>query len=190
MLETVPGGNSSEKASELKRGMAQTFHSAGVAGVNVSHNIFFILADPPISSARLDPDGNEIPSDEEEELERVRTERRLRAQSRARGPAENASARPALLYPAPTVILLEDEAELQPDNSRVQPGERGLIHRNVGDLVESVSSPVSQDSESSLITLFHADPLPMPLEKMIWSPSQPKHLHVAWIPKHASLAGR
>jgi len=123
-------------------------------------------------AARLDPDGNEIPSDEEEELERSRTEYRIRALYQARMSAQAAggsgtrSTHSQASYDGVT-------ASTYNRNFRVSP----------------VSYRTPEFSREA--TSFLVDPLPMSLSEMIpLSTGGEADDHIIIVPKHASLAGR
>lgn len=157
-------------------------------------------------AARLDPDGNEIPSDEEEELERVRAEYRIQAQSRPRAPRVvpmgGVDARPAVLHalhaPTTSASLMPDDDDVSPDGVprvRLGPRDVGAVHGSVMDSVMTVDSLRRGMSSASLFDSvparpFCANPLPMPLEEMVWTAPKTKHSRLVRIPKYASLAGR
>ncbi|KAJ2933611.1 hypothetical protein H1R20_g3520, partial [Candolleomyces eurysporus] len=129
--------------------------------------------------ARLDPDGNEIPSDEEEELERYRTEYRVRATN---GRSHGASSAPSYGLPP---------AELT----------RAPVYGSVMDSVASVRDPYQRSSrrqhESSMIRTKEAaadhlyNPLPTPLKEMMGPDVRSRRYQTAMaVSPMASLAGR
>lgn len=122
--------------------------------------------------ARLDPDGNEIPSDEEEELERSRTEYRIRALYQARMSAQAAS--------GSGTRSTHSQASYDGVTART-------YNRNFR--VAPVSYRTPEFSREA--TPFLVDPLPMSLSEMIpSSKSGETDDHIIIVPKHASLAGR
>jgi hypothetical protein len=129
------------------------------------------------SSARLDPDGNEIPADEEEELERSRTEYRIRALERAR---QN--------------IATTQSGGRITNNQVSQRTHYGSVMDstlNVPDVRQSGSSSYFPQFNASQL---YVDPLPMPLASMIISQGNLKQEHDCArdviVPTHACLAGR
>ncbi|KAF9454970.1 hypothetical protein P691DRAFT_654626 [Macrolepiota fuliginosa MF-IS2] len=113
--------------------------------------------------ARLDLDGNEIPSDEEEEVERIRTESRMRASQRTQ----------TLI----TSISL-------PGNMTPTPPPREL------NIYQNIKPPVVLRHDPSLS--YPADfvnPLPMPLSEMVDSGEKPKR-QATLLPRHIIVAGR
>ncbi|KAG5353882.1 hypothetical protein C0989_001135 [Termitomyces sp. Mn162] len=114
--------------------------------------------------ARLDPDGNEIPF-EQEELERARSEYRLEAQSR------NAVTTSTSLVPGD-------------DDGRIP-----RVRLSYTNMKKSVDSKSPEKGSIGSLEPFHPCPLPIPLEDMIWTPSR-KSLRVNRVSKHASFAGR
>ncbi|RDB29033.1 hypothetical protein Hypma_015111 [Hypsizygus marmoreus] len=156
--------------------------------------------------ARLDPDGNEIPSDEEEELERVRAEYRVQAQSRPRPPnnlfGTGFDARPGLLQSlhAPTTstsLAPDDDADLNEDViPRVRLNARDS-RPFVGTVMDSVIAvdTLCKDAAPAVyssppVSPFCPYPLPMPLEEMVWSAPKTRPTRVVRVHKHANLAGR
>lgn len=139
--------------------------------------------------ARLDPDGNEIPSDEEEELERVRAELRVNAQYPSRGPLHSN-----------ITVPHEYESTLRADNlprsglDLVDP-DLSWSSGNTPDLVPTVASriepPVHQPV--SQLSPFCVNPLPMPVESMVMCSKKVQRdncLRTIIVARHASLAGR
>jgi hypothetical protein len=120
--------------------------------------------------ARLDADGNEIPWDEEEELERSRTEYRLRVLQRGHEDSNGPE------------ILRHDGR---------------TFHGSVLDSMLSVPAtrprtdqwrPATTDIQSRP---FWVDPLPMPLSSMIMKEEHQDDCHPdVIVPRHACLAGR
>lgn len=126
-------------------------------------------------SARLDPDGNEIPADEEEELERSRTEYRIRALERAR---QN--------------IATTQGGGRSTNNQVSQRTHYGSVMDstlNVPDARQSGSSSYFPQFNASQL---YVDPLPMPLTSMIISQVKQEHdcARDVIVPTHACLAGR
>jgi hypothetical protein len=161
-------------------------------------------SEPLNSTARLDPDGNEIPSDEEEELERIRAELRVNAQLPPRNslapPVDGIDIRPRLhsLHPNPA-IPHEYELSLRADHaprSALDPRYRdaGWSDGSILDLVPT-SAHYNQPSLHRSVSQhppFRPNPLPMPLEAMV-TPSkrvQRHGQHIIRVVRHASLAGR
>lgn len=115
--------------------------------------------------ARLDLDGNEIPSEEEEEVERIRTEDRIRASQRAQVFSSLAHL-VDLTTPPPA------------------PPQRQLT------IYQTIKPPVVLRHDPSLS--YPADfvnPLPMPLSEMVDSGKNPKP-KAKLLPRHVVLAGR
>ncbi|KAK7064674.1 hypothetical protein R3P38DRAFT_54592 [Favolaschia claudopus] len=166
--------------------------------------------------ARLDPDGNAIPSDEEEELERSRAEYRIRAlyQTRASGgngivvPRLGRHPQAPLPYPEHDNLITGTHPDDHPVReytasprvrlgSRDSPGQR-LGYGSVMDSVLAVDnrprrSPiVSTDVPYGSAVPFVVDPLPIPLSEMVPSKKEQKR-RPTWVPvagKAAGLAGR
>ncbi|KAG5654296.1 hypothetical protein H0H81_005145 [Sphagnurus paluster] len=148
--------------------------------------------------ARLDPDGNEIPSDEEEELERMRAEYRVAAQSRPR--ATNTAEAPShsgfhnlQATTTSTSLTLDEGISLSQHVPRVRLNARDPraffgIRSNTPLLPEIRKA----DREEPLppVTPVFCNPLPMPIEEMEWSPPKRKPQRTVILPKHASFAGR
>ncbi|KAF9535750.1 hypothetical protein CPB83DRAFT_901432 [Crepidotus variabilis] len=114
--------------------------------------------------ARLDPDGNEIPWEDEEALERMRPEYRLRAQQRARqDPDSHASIRSGRPF-----------------------------YGSITDSQLSVPNAPGRNRYSSAAdTPLFVDPLPMPLSEMTQKEDfQDEFYPDVFIPVHACLAGR
>ncbi|KIM47944.1 hypothetical protein M413DRAFT_22519 [Hebeloma cylindrosporum] len=122
--------------------------------------------------ARLDPDGNEIPADEEEELERSRTEYRIRALERAR-----------------QYIGTTQSGGRIANNQRTHYGSVMDSTLNVPD----VRQPGSSFPQFNAPRLY-VDPLPMPLASMIMSQGiikqEDDYARDIIVPTHACLAGR
>jgi len=128
-------------------------------------------------SARLDLDGNEIPADEEEELERSRTEYRIRALERAR---QN--------------IATTQSGGRTANNRTAQRTHYGSVMDstlNIPDARRPGSSSYFPQSNGSQL---YVDPLPMPLASMIMSQETLKqedhNTRDIIVPTHACLAGR
>lgn len=129
--------------------------------------------------ARLDPDGNEIPPSEEEELERSRTEYRIRALHRAREHANRSDETNEHL-----------SRMYQPNGiQRVAYGSVMDATLNVQDRRHHQSDPAHRDDQVP----FYVDPLPMPLSSMVMKPEKTEQSEPfvdIVVPKHACLAGR
>lgn len=114
--------------------------------------------------ARLDPDGNEISTDEEETIERARTiTRRNNPQ-----PFFNLF-RPVIRLPTDDVTSTRDDTNAE-TQAPVQPG-----HTNVIKPPDTAITKVegSRESESyPACTVDYINPLPMPLHEMIYDPSR------------------
>ncbi|KAJ3575911.1 hypothetical protein NP233_g775 [Leucocoprinus birnbaumii] len=116
--------------------------------------------------ARLDLDGNEIPSDEEEEFERLRSDSRMRATRRAQALASIAQSA-GITLPIPAT----------------PPPQEPTIY-------QSIKPPVVLRHDPSLS--YPADfvnPLPMPISEMVDTGKTPKHKPLL-LPRHAIMAGR
>ncbi|KAF5377256.1 hypothetical protein D9615_006366 [Tricholomella constricta] len=146
--------------------------------------------------ARLDADGNEIPSDEEEELERIRAEYRIQAQTRPRTYYHTTEAQS---HPGfHSLQAATTSTSLIPDESASILGSIPRVRLNVRDSrlsYESVKQPVAAvdvitRKETSYSSSVFCNPLPMPIEEMVWSPPKRKPPRVVTVPGHASLAGR
>ncbi|KAF8060997.1 hypothetical protein FPV67DRAFT_1673823 [Lyophyllum atratum] len=148
--------------------------------------------------ARLDADGNEIPSDEEEELERIRAEYRIQAQSRSRGPistrdgGDRSGFHPLQATTTSTSLSPDEENTITESIPRVRLNARDQrpFYGSVMDSVITVDCLRREESLPSYATPFCANPLPMPIQEMVWSPPKRKASRVVTIPKHASFAGR
>ncbi|KAF9478736.1 hypothetical protein BDN70DRAFT_994015 [Pholiota conissans] len=120
--------------------------------------------------ARLDADGDEISADEEDELERARTEYRIRAQHHAEHMIDV-----SLALPAPSLHFTYDERNGRHPSGSILLGVENAQHYNY-------------DSRS-----LDIDPLPMPLTSMVVGDAMstldelPPDIVVPWI---ACLAGR
>ena len=129
--------------------------------------------------ARLDPDGNEIPPSEEEELERSRTEYRIRALHRAR---EHASR--------------SDDSNEHRSRIYQYNGVQRVAYGSVMDATLNIQDRRRQQSEfphRDEQVPFYVDPLPMPLSSMVMKPEmieQNEHCVDIIVPRHACLAGR
>lgn len=116
--------------------------------------------------ARLDLDGNEIPSDEEEEYERLRADSRRRATRRAQALASLAQTA-GITLPVPAT----------------PPPQELTIYQNI-------NPPVVLRHDPSLS--YPADfvnPLPMPISEMVDSGKNTKRKPIL-LPRHAIIAGR
>lgn len=169
--------------------------------------------------ARLDADGNEIPSDEEEELERNRAEYRVMALYRAQAEADGLDPSGFSLPPRPRPVNLvpvtasipspSDDIDFADPFPRVRLSSRDPRSHpgSVWDSIATVDGNPSHRSQSALSphdmepmynsgypSPFYADPLPMPLSEMV-PPArkmrQGERLAApVKVPLHASLAGR
>lgn len=115
----------------------------------------------------MDADGNEISAEEEEELERHRAEYRLQA----------AQARANMGY-----------------FGRLRPPMHGTVLDSVNQINDHViprrSRAVAADKTIDYPP-FVVDPLPMPLDKMVSTPTRHQDEKVViFVPMHASFAGR
>ncbi|KAK0208884.1 hypothetical protein DFS33DRAFT_1306180 [Desarmillaria ectypa] len=171
------------------------------------------MSPPPESTthrrhwARLDADGNEIPYDEEEEIERnhfhrLRThERRLTAQP----VIEPSSQRLSDLVPiTQTSIYADDDATIyrrpRVRLGRLEGGDLFEYNRASLDLSSGQydylypsrrTAPSNEDPEYYGSNVpFYVDPLPMPLSEMVSSPSSRLKKNAIRVHKNASLAGR
>ncbi|KAF8912924.1 hypothetical protein CPB84DRAFT_1759882 [Gymnopilus junonius] len=121
--------------------------------------------------ARLDPDGNEIPENEEEELERSRTQYRLRAlqQTRQSGRASGGLFQDFSRQRSMYGSVLDATLHVQEERQRSVPAH-------------------SNDS-----TRLYVDPLPIPLAAMVLDPETPQQNDIGVdvvIPHYACIAGR
>ncbi|EAU92976.1 hypothetical protein CC1G_03763 [Coprinopsis cinerea okayama7 len=125
--------------------------------------------------ARLDPDGNEIPSEEEEELERHRTEYRIRAST-----------------------LQARAANLARTTPMQQSSMRGTVWDSVAQVTDAdIPSRHSRSKRSSANDAnghggpFVVNPLPMSLDDMVPTKKTDKDDQlVIIVSRHASFAGR
>ncbi|KAG5646073.1 hypothetical protein DXG03_004496 [Asterophora parasitica] len=139
--------------------------------------------------ARLDADGNEIPSDEEEEFERVRAEYRVQALTR---PHSHDRTLEAQSHPGfHSLQAATTSASLSPDEGSI-PRVRLNVREPRPVAKKTVTSiKTKRNLETTDVSSFvFCHPLPMPLEEMVWSPPTRKAPSVVMAPKHASLAGR
>lgn len=137
--------------------------------------------------ARLDLDGDEIPYDEEEALERSRTEYRIRALYQAQASRSD------------TIPELARNSNDFPSYSDYTSRDTRRYHGSVIDGVLNVPndgyqfipadtwSPDPQPSRRSV----RVNPLPMPLSEMVQMPPKShEDRYIISVPRHASLAGR
>lgn len=144
------------------------------------------------SVARLDPDGNEIPSDEEEELERQRTADRLRNHNRSD------AARRVLMPMSRSSFTVDDDIDYVP-RVRLHPRDLEYEHPGLRDNTPGVRERRGRENSEACAPQFYGsdvpffvDPLPMPLEDMVpdhFKPN-PKRTNNIRVHKHATLAGR
>lgn len=123
-----------------------------------------------IHTARLDPDGNEISSEQEEELERARSEYRIQART----------ADPGVHWTTLTSLSPDDDDGIP----RVRLNNNNLARRR------HKNGESEKIVDASPVKAFHPCPLPMPLEDMDWTPPLCKPLRVNRVSEHASFAGR
>lgn len=132
---------------------------------------------PPAPAARLDPDGNEVPPDEEREIERARTEHRMRSAHPRRLPVMTSYGGVRGLH--------QFFGPAAPDASRAaQP---------VAD-----TEPEYDDAAAAVVAALpmYVDPLPMPLAAMVADAQRPAGgggddaRKAVAVPPHACLAGR
>ncbi|KAG6837915.1 hypothetical protein H0H93_013068 [Arthromyces matolae] len=126
--------------------------------------------------ARLDPDGNEIPWEEEVEVERARSEHRLQARSDPDPPTTSTSLIPEDDDSTSNLVRIPRVRLNSPSSSNFL--DIGIEPTNV-----------EQKHISSQET-FRSNPLPTPLEDMVWTQPRRKPLRANKVPKHASFAGR
>jgi hypothetical protein len=148
-----------------------------------------------VVSARLDPDGNEIPSDEEEELERVRAQHRLRMLYQARATAQmdptearTHESRVAVARTARSLVPVtrtsishgpDDDANVTEHLPRVRLNSRDprvtlpslesilSINNSPHDRSGTVRSEPADPEVIGSAAPFNVDPLPMPLTEML-----------------------
>ncbi|PBL00455.1 hypothetical protein ARMGADRAFT_1072810 [Armillaria gallica] len=158
--------------------------------------------------ARLDADGNEIPYDEEEEIERNRFHQRLRTHERrltAQPVTEPSLQRLSDLVPVTqTSISADDDATIyrrpRVRLGRLEGGDAFEYNRASLDLSSGQydylypsrrTAPSNEDPEYYGSDVpFYVDPLPMPLSDMVSSPSSRLEKSAVRVHKNASLAGR
>ncbi|KAF7367331.1 hypothetical protein MSAN_00795400 [Mycena sanguinolenta] len=165
--------------------------------------------------ARLDPDGNAIPSDEEEELERSRTEYRMRAlhHSRTSAPAgisraERLAQSSVDVPPHPdgdslvTRTYIDDYPIREVNSPRVRLNSRDSGPRTgFGSVLDSVLSvdnrpsrrptQLSYDVPYGSSVPFVVDPLPIPLSEMVPPRSDLKsRVRGVRVSRNAGFAGR
>ncbi|KAJ7293822.1 hypothetical protein C8J57DRAFT_38562 [Mycena rebaudengoi] len=163
--------------------------------------------------ARLDPDGNAIPSDEEEELERSRAEYRLRAlrtappavvpahrrtqgsvdasaQQESRGGFSNLITR--------TSVSPDDSRETTSPRVRLNSREAPNMRLGFGTVMDSVMSIDNRPRQGhrtgpantyGSAVPYVVDPLPMPLSEMVTVKSD-QNGHGIRVSRNACLAGR
>ncbi|KAF8213644.1 hypothetical protein K438DRAFT_1804372 [Mycena galopus ATCC 62051] len=170
--------------------------------------------------ARLDPDGNAIPSDEEEELERSRAEYRIRALYQSRASAAAVTSRverraqssvDVPLHPDADALItrtyIDDYPVREVTSPRVRLNSRdsGGQRLGFGSVMDSVltvdnrpprSAPASSDMHSydepyGSSVPFVVDPLPIPLSEMMPSTSNRKgRVMGVRVSRNAGFAGR
>lgn len=164
--------------------------------------------------ARLDADGNEIPSEEEEEIERLRAESRVRAQNRPRtyvtAPTPGVEVRPSLnnlhaFIPDTRTATSPDEdldfdhddnpprVHLGPHDPRVFYGSAPGVQQHASTSRTSRTQPnVSDQKHIPPSRPFYVNPLPMPLEEMVQvrKPSKNDRSRVIRLSEHTIFAGR
>ncbi|KAG6896740.1 hypothetical protein C0992_006402 [Termitomyces sp. T32_za158] len=126
--------------------------------------------------ARLDSDGNEIPFEQEEELERARSE--YRAQAR--------TADPGVRLTTSTSLTPDDDAD---DDGRIPRVRLNNLARRQYDS-DKENKELEKHGLASPMKPFRPCPLPTPLEDMDWTPPPCKPLCTNRVSKHASFAGR
>lgn len=134
--------------------------------------------------ARLDADGNEIPSEEEDVLENART------RSRARAVAGVRPATPTEFETIRTLVPMTRTSHPESwDGEGVIARVRIRPSRQAADVADSHGKGKNCPSYST--PAFKADPLPMPLVDMIPQPGvRRKPISITSVRPHASLAGR
>ncbi len=148
---------------------------------------------PPAPAVRLDADGNEVPPDEEREIERVRTEHRIRAPGHARrgAPGGGAGAGGAAQAPASMRGSLHQFFGPSYEASRTaQPARRAEALPDDGADVDVEMQAVAA---TVVVRPLYVDPLPMPLAAMVADaqrPASPATRKAIVVPPHACLAGR
>ncbi|KAJ7655297.1 hypothetical protein DFH06DRAFT_1202163 [Mycena polygramma] len=165
--------------------------------------------------ARLDANGNAIPSEEEEELERNRAEYRVRALYQARAAAATVASRAELRHaqssfdvpPHPDADNLAAFADLitrtsvSPDDypSRETASPRVRLNAvtaqrsgfgTVMDSVLAVDNRPPRDNFYGSTTPFVVDPLPIPLSEMMPSKNEKGRVMGIRVSRNAGLAGR
>jgi hypothetical protein len=147
--------------------------------------------------ARLDADGNEIPTDEEDALERARAQVRVREQS--------FSSQNLFQMVRDRLSAAERPNEEIDSSSTTQPSVPGAIDENsVPQTRVRINSPEAMETDSSFdqsdflttqrFSPYHVNPLPMPLEDMVVSYSKPQprvySAEIVQVSRFAHLAGR
>lgn len=143
--------------------------------------------------ARLDADGNEIPSEEEDVLENARTRSRARAFA---GVRPNSSTGPTvaslteLENSRPTLVPMTRTSHPDPwDSEGVTARVRIRPSRQTVDPADIKGKGKNRSSCSC--PPFKADPLPMPLVEMVPQASgRRKPISITRVYPHASFAGR
>jgi len=147
-------------------------------------------------TARLDLDGNEIPWDEEEELERSRTEYRVQALQRVRqdpnnshhssnGPSETNRRNGRMMFPG-SVLDSMISVPVMPSRSQQQQQQHHQQHYHQQQRDGSWTPP-SMNQNFPL----YIDPLPMPLSSMMKADARDDGCYPdVIVPRHACLAGR
>lgn len=159
-------------------------------------------------TARLDADGNEITTDEEDELERSRARSRVRALAQIRSsntsdqpamsPIEIGASRRETLIPMTRTSVPNSwdgagaTARVRIRSSRHAMAQAVASHSN-GTIQDAHATPThSWNFSTSRSTFMQVDPLPMPIVDMISQPSVQRKpcLSIVRVDKYAGLAGR
>lgn len=137
---------------------------------------------------RLNRDGDEIPTDEEEEIERARTEQRIRnSESSWRDAPPSSTSRTRLEYlpdaPATRSVFTDDEESAENDvrvrlNIPPRQSMRGSVRR-----MEEIIAAMRKVGEGQRVEEkvffgtsepYYLDPLPVSLEEMVSSEGAPR----------------
>ncbi|KAH7929364.1 hypothetical protein BV22DRAFT_1125810 [Leucogyrophana mollusca] len=138
--------------------------------------------------ARINADGDEIPSDEEEEIERTRARSRMRLSH----PDGRSSEETFVPY---TRTSIPHSSEYEPSVARVHINPQQTSSALYFFTPPEMSIIIKEESISlhaDLPPRYPLDPLPTPLSQMMPSPAALNHSppRIIAVPKHASLAGR
>ncbi|KAF8887787.1 hypothetical protein BD779DRAFT_1526136 [Infundibulicybe gibba] len=172
--------------------------------IQVSRTVNTTISPPETARrgwARLDPMGNEIPLDEEQELERIRAEARVRALAssallRPTGPVPGGRMRTMSLLPSEPVSLQQESVLFADTFPTMAVYQTTIGADETGPDPPSPESPLDYTNEfmsPGPVVPFCSNPLPMPLSEMMPKPRDPTRRNTTGyikVPSNASFAGR